>query len=74
MPQLRVQITRRLVEGDGLPMAEVARQIGVSTSEISKVAGCVGCVSDLPKSTNFLSHHADSVCADVAIVRQVRQV
>jgi hypothetical protein len=33
-----------------------------------------GCLSDLPKSTNFLSHHADSVCADVGIVRQVRRV
>jgi predicted XRE-type DNA-binding protein len=55
MPQLRVQITRRLVEGNGLSMAEVARQIGVSMSEISKVAGCVvACQTCLNLLTFFL--------------------
>ena len=31
-------------------------------------------MSDLPNSTNFLSHGADSVVADIRIVRDLRQV
>jgi hypothetical protein len=36
MPEVRAEIARRLVQGQGLPIAEVARQVGVSTSAISK--------------------------------------
>ena len=34
--QVRAQIVHRLVENFGIPLAEVARQVGVSTSAISK--------------------------------------
>ncbi len=34
--QVRVEIANRLVDKYGLPLAEVARQVGVSTSAISK--------------------------------------
>ena len=34
--QVRTQIVHQLVENFGIPLAEVARQVGVSTSAISK--------------------------------------
>ena len=34
--QVRAQIVHQLVENFGIPLAEVARQVGVSTSAISK--------------------------------------
>ena len=34
--QARLQITYQLVQDYGIPLAEVARQLGVSTSAISK--------------------------------------
>jgi REP element-mobilizing transposase RayT len=36
MPEVRAEVARRLVEGHGITIAEVARQVGVSTSAISK--------------------------------------
>jgi len=36
MPEVRAEIARKLVEGYGITIAEVARQVGVSTSAISK--------------------------------------
>ncbi len=36
IPQVRTEIANSLVESYGLPLAEVARQVGVSTSAISK--------------------------------------
>jgi len=36
IPQVRAEIARSMVEGYGISMAEVARQVGVSTSAISK--------------------------------------
>jgi DNA-binding Lrp family transcriptional regulator len=35
--QVRLQIAYQLVENFGIPLAEVARQVGVSASAISKV-------------------------------------
>ena len=37
MPQVRGEISRRLVEDYGLALAEVARQVGISTSGVSKL-------------------------------------
>jgi REP element-mobilizing transposase RayT len=37
IPALRAELSRRLVEDYGIAMAEVARQVGVSTSAISKI-------------------------------------
>ena len=34
--QVRAQIVHQLVENFGIPLVEVARQVGVSTSTISK--------------------------------------
>ena len=39
MPEVRAEIARKLVEGYGITIAEVARQVGVSTSAISKSLG-----------------------------------
>jgi len=36
IPQVRVEIANSLVDKFGLPQAEIARQVGVSTSAISK--------------------------------------
>jgi hypothetical protein len=36
IPGVRAEITKCLVDSYGLPLAEVARQVGVSTSAISK--------------------------------------
>jgi len=36
IPQVRAEIAISLVESYGMPLAEVARQVGVSTSAISK--------------------------------------
>lgn len=36
IPQIRIQIARKLVEDHGVPLAEIARQLGVSTSAICK--------------------------------------
>jgi putative transposase len=36
IPTVRAQLSRKLVEDFGIPMAEIARQVGVSTSAISK--------------------------------------
>ncbi len=35
--QARLQIACRLIETYGIPLAEVARQVGVSTSAVSKI-------------------------------------
>jgi hypothetical protein len=35
--ELRAQIARSLVEDYGVPLAEIARQVGVSTSAVSKM-------------------------------------
>ena len=35
--QVRAQLIRRLVKGHGLPLAEIARQVGISTSGVSRV-------------------------------------
>lgn len=37
MPRVRAEIARRLVENYGLAMAEVARQVGISTSGVSRL-------------------------------------
>jgi REP-associated tyrosine transposase len=37
LPEVRTKIVRRLVENYGVPVAEVARQVGISTSGVSKV-------------------------------------
>jgi REP element-mobilizing transposase RayT len=37
LPGVRVAIVKRLVEDYGLPLAEVARQVGISTSGVSKI-------------------------------------
>jgi hypothetical protein len=37
LPDVRAQIVRRLVENYGLPIAHVARQVGISTFEASKI-------------------------------------
>ncbi len=39
LPEVRAEVARRLVEDYGIPLAEVARQVGVSTSAISKSLG-----------------------------------
>lgn len=36
LPEVRAKVARKLVEGYGITLAEVARQVGVSTSAISK--------------------------------------
>ena len=37
LPAVRVKIVQRLVEAYGVPTAEVARQVGISTSGVSKI-------------------------------------
>jgi hypothetical protein len=37
LPAVRVKIARRLVEDYGLAVAEIARQVGISTSGVSKM-------------------------------------
>ncbi len=37
VPRVRTEIARRLVEDYGLALAEVARQVGISTSGVSKL-------------------------------------
>jgi hypothetical protein len=37
LPAVRVKIVQGLVEGYGVPIAEVARQVGISTSGVSKI-------------------------------------
>jgi DNA-binding phage protein len=37
LPAVRVKIARALVEDYGLPIAEIARQVGISTSGVSKI-------------------------------------
>ena len=39
VPRFRVAIVKGLVEDYGLAMAEVARQVGISTSGVSKILG-----------------------------------
>ena len=36
IPAIRAEVSRKLVEDYGIPIAEIARQVGVSTSAISK--------------------------------------
>jgi hypothetical protein len=36
IPAIRAEVSRKLVENYGIPIAEIARQVGVSTSAISK--------------------------------------
>ena len=37
LPAVRVKIVQGLVEDYGVPIAEVARQVGISTSGVSKI-------------------------------------
>jgi lambda repressor-like predicted transcriptional regulator len=37
LPEVRAQIVKGLVEGYGLALAEVARQVGISTSGVAKI-------------------------------------
>jgi len=37
LPEVRAQIVKGLVEGFGLALAEVARQVGISTSGVAKI-------------------------------------
>ena len=37
LPAVRVKIVQRLVEDYGVPIAEVAREVGISTSGVSKI-------------------------------------
>jgi hypothetical protein len=37
LPAVRVKIVQGLVESYGVPIAEVARQVGISTSGVSKI-------------------------------------
>ena len=37
LPGVRVKIVQGLVEAYGVPIAEVARQVGISTSGVSKI-------------------------------------
>jgi putative transposase len=37
LPVVRAQIVKGLVEGHGLALAEVARQVGISTSGVAKI-------------------------------------
>jgi hypothetical protein len=39
MPEVRAEVARKLVQDYGVTIAEVARQVGVSTSAISKSLG-----------------------------------
>ncbi len=39
IPKVRAEVARKLVEDYGITIAEVARQVGVSTSGISKSLG-----------------------------------
>jgi hypothetical protein len=60
-----------LLDGVDISPADLEAIAKEIEDNLRVVAVAVGCASDLPKSTNFLSHHADSVCAGVGIVRQV---
>ncbi len=39
IPAVRAEVSRKLVEDCGIPIAEIARQVGVSPSAISKSLG-----------------------------------
>jgi hypothetical protein len=56
LPEVRAEIVRRLVENYGMPIANVARQVGISTSGASnhpdkRFVQLVNSVPDLPPKT-----------------------